>query len=130
MPRALFYKQKTAYDTLKPCTLCKTSAKVRWPYFLISSAVTTVTEAGASVSFCSIFDAPNTFGTSISIRASSGSSVRSAALGVGLVSAAGMARARNRPRNSNARRTRRDDARTAPTREARRERLGLYHAYA
>src|SRR5476649_987283 len=43
----------------------------------MSSALMMVTEAGASVAFCSNFDAPNTVGTSISINASSGSSVRS-----------------------------------------------------
>src|SRR5476651_311953 len=43
----------------------------------MSSALMMVTEAGASVAFCSNFDAPNTVGTSIAIKASSGSSVRS-----------------------------------------------------
>src|SRR5262245_37789475 len=60
----------------------------------MSSEVTTVMEDGASVAFCSNFDAPNTVGTSISINASKESSVRSslpawvfAALIAGVISA-------------------------------------------
>src|ERR1035437_3741912 len=71
-------------------------------------------DEGASVVFCSNFDAPYTFGTSISISASRSSSVRSAAFGFALISAAGAPRARERARIGNARRMSLEHARNAP----------------
>src|SRR6266567_5067260 len=60
-----------------PGTLCKMSARVRWPYFLASSAVMIVTEEGASVIFCLYFEAASTTGISILVISSTLRSVGS-----------------------------------------------------
>src|SRR6267143_4100524 len=61
-----------------PGTLCRMSARVRWPYFFTSSDVTIVTEDGASVVFCLYLEAASTTGISILVSSSRLISVGSA----------------------------------------------------
>jgi len=82
-------------------------------------------DAGASVVSCSNFDAPYTFGSSISIRASRGSWVRSAGFGFVLIASEGAPNASEKASRWSAGRTTSENKRNALEGVGRAERLSL-----